>query len=165
MLNETVTIKPISSLFYELMIDSYVHCLTSLTISNCKTIIVTCWLHNLHILWVSSPSSGTQAVVVVGQMEGGHIHPLHSEDTVLGGWRILIWANTLCPQKNLEVCFLAISQLLLGQISKVGRVLKFSESDIKTDLTFWIWLSRSWDIDKKQTSKFFCGHCVCTRNQ
>ena len=30
----------------------------------------------------------------------------------------------------------------------------------KTDLTFWIWPSRSWDIAKKQTSKFFCGHGV-----
>ena len=83
----------ILSLFYELMIDSYVHCLTSLTISNWKTIYLTCWLHNLHILWVSSPSSDTQAAVVVGQMEGGHIHPPHSEDTVLGGLVYFNWGN------------------------------------------------------------------------
>ena len=30
----------------------------------------------------------------------------------------------------------------------------------KTDLTFWIWPSKSWDIAKNQTSEFVCGHGV-----
>ena len=51
-----------------------------------------------------------------------------------------------CPQKNLEVRFLAISQLLIGQIPKVWSVLKSACSeDFKTLLTFDIWPSRSWD--------------------
>ena len=41
-------------------------------------------------------------------------------------------------------------------MSKVRTVLKFLEPVVfKTDLTFWIWPSRSWDIAKKQTVKFF----------
>ena len=52
--------------------------------------------------------------------------------------------STPCPQKNSEVCFLAISQLLLGQIQKVRSVLKSACSDIfKTVLTFDIWPCRS----------------------
>ena len=39
--------------------------------------------------------------------------------------------------------------------------MKSSErADFKTDLTFWIWPSRSRDIAKKQTSNFFCRHGV-----
>ena len=53
-------------------------------------------------------------------------------------------STTPCPQKNLTVCFLAISQLLLGQIQKVRSVLKSACSDnFKTVLTFDIWPSRS----------------------
>ena len=45
--------------------------------------------------------------------------------------------NTTCPQKNLTVCFLALSQLLLRQIQKVRSVLKSAGSeDFKTVLTF-----------------------------
>ena len=36
----------------------------------------------------------------------------------------VLFVYTLCPQKNFTVCFLAISQLLLGQIQKVRSVLK-----------------------------------------
>ena len=51
---------------------------------------------------------------------------------------------TPCPQKNLTVCFLAISQLLLGRIQKLRSVLKTTGSEnFKTDLTFEIWPSRS----------------------
>ena len=54
--------------------------------------------------------------------------------------------DTPCPQKKLEVCFLAISQLLLGQIQKVRSVLKTTGSEnLKTVLTFEIWPSRGWD--------------------
>ena len=46
--------------------------------------------------------------------------------------------------KNLTVCFLAISQFLLGQIQKVRSVLKSACSeDFKTVPTFDIWPSRS----------------------
>ena len=57
-----------------------------------------------------------------------------------------IQGNTPCPQKKFEVCFLAISQLLLGQIQKVRSVLKTTGSEnFKTVLTFEIWPSWSWD--------------------
>ena len=56
------------------------------------------------------------------------------------------FSYTPCPQKKLPVCFLAISQLLLGQIPKVRSVLKSARSEeFKTVLTFDIWPSRSWD--------------------
>ena len=52
--------------------------------------------------------------------------------------------GTPCPQKKLSVCFLAISQLKLGQIQKVRSVLKTTGSEnFKTVLTFEIWPSRS----------------------
>ena len=52
--------------------------------------------------------------------------------------------TTLCPQKKLQVCFLAISQLLLGQIQNVRSVLKTTGSEnFKTVLTFEIRPSRS----------------------
>ena len=39
--------------------------------------------------------------------------------------------TTVCPQKKFKVCFLAISQLLLGQIQKVRYLLLiFVESEI-----------------------------------
>ena len=48
-----------------------------------------------------------------------------------------------------------------GQISKVRTVLKSSDpTDFKTDLTLWIWPSRSWDIAKKTNLELFCGHGV-----
>ena len=48
---------------------------------------------------------------------------------------------------KLEVCFLAISQLVLGQIQKVRSVLKTTGSEnFKTVPTFDIWPNRSWDI-------------------
>ena len=52
--------------------------------------------------------------------------------------------STVCPQKKFKVCFLAISQLLLGQIQKVRSVLKTTGSEnFKTVLTFEIWPSNS----------------------
>ena len=56
----------------------------------------------------------------------------------------MIKCNTPCQQKKFEVCFLAISQLLLGQIQKVRSVLETTGSEnFKTVLTFEIWPSRS----------------------
>ena len=50
----------------------------------------------------------------------------------------------LCPQKNSTIYFLAISQLLLGQIQKVRSVLKTTGyENFKTVLTFDVWPSRS----------------------
>ena len=51
------------------------------------------------------------------------------------------------PAKKFPVWFLAISQLLLGQIKKVRSVLKSAHSEeFKTVHTFVIWPSRSLDI-------------------
>ena len=51
---------------------------------------------------------------------------------------------TLCTQKNFVVWFLAISQLLIGQIQKVRSVLKnIGSENFKNVLTFNIWPSRS----------------------
>ena len=53
------------------------------------------------------------------------------------------------------------SQLLVGQMSKVGSVLKSSEqADFKTDLPFWIWWRFEVVIARKQTGRFFWGHPV-----
>ena len=58
-------------------------------------------------------------------------------------WKVWYIVNTPCPQKNSEVCFLAISQLLLDQIQKVRSVLKSAGSgNFKTVLTFDILPSR-----------------------
>ena len=58
------------------------------------------------------------------------------------------WLELHCVQKKTQqFVFLAIFQLLIGQIQKVRSVLKSACSeDIKTVLTFDIWVSRSWDI-------------------
>ena len=57
---------------------------------------------------------------------------------------MILGLYTPCPQKKLEVWFLAISQLLFGQIQKVRSVLKTTGSEnFKTVLTFDIWPSRS----------------------
>ena len=59
---------------------------------------------------------------------------------------MILGLYTPCPQKKLEVWFLAISQLLFGQIQKVRSVLKTIDSEnFKTVLTFDIWPSRSWE--------------------
>ena len=73
----------------------------------------------------------------------------------------VLFVYTLCPQKNFTVCFLAISQLLLGQIQKVRSVLKTTGSkNFKTVLTFEIWPSRSFWIFKTQldTLQYFLWH-------
>ena len=70
---------------------------------------------------------------------------LTASDNLCQYGQIWPWCTYTMSTKKLGSLFLAISQLLLGQIQKVRSDLKSAGSEnFKTVLTFDIWQSRSW---------------------